>query len=115
MGYLSFPPIIRTYLLENHGQVFQNEDLARTAAALSGALMSCVASHPFDTVKTCMQGDVERRTFRGMAQTFVVLAREGGVARFYNGLPWRYGRQFLGIFILDKVRSDLTPFVFPSS
>lgn len=113
VGYLSFPPIIRNYLLDNHSDTFTNENAARTVAAIFGAFVSCVASHPFDTVKTNMQGDIERKKFGGMMDTFKKLHAEGGLQSFYRGLPWRYGRQFCGVFLLDKLRTDLTPVVFP--
>ena len=113
VGYLAFPPIIRSYLSANHAEHFQSEDKARFVAALGGAFISGIMSHPFDTVKTCMQGDIERRTFRGMAQTFAELLKQGGPTAFYRGYLWRFARQVGAIFILDKVRSELTPIVFP--
>ena len=114
LGYLSFPPIIRTYLCKHHASTFQgNEEMARLAASVFGALISCAASHPFDTVKTCMQGDIEKSAYEGSVQTARSIVRQGGIAALYRGFGWRYSRQVLAIFILDKARQDLAPFLFP--
>mmetsp|Transcript_47330 Transcript_47330/g.76266 ORF Transcript_47330/g.76266 Transcript_47330/m.76266 type:complete len:267 (+) Transcript_47330:55-855(+) len=113
VGYLSLPPIIRNYLKSNYASTFSNETQIRSVAALLGAFISCIASHPFDTVKTCMQGDIEQKRYKTMTHTFRELFSESGVTRFYRGLPWRYGRQFLAVFILDQVREDVTPYLFP--
>ena len=34
---------------------------------------------------------------------------------WYVRFAWRYGRQATGIFIIDKVRTDLTPIIFPGA
>ncbi len=65
-GYLGLAPTLATYLGEEHG-------LAPTQAALLGAipagLVAATLSHPLDTIKTCMQGDLERKTFGSFSQT----------------------------------------------
>jgi len=113
VGYLAFPPIVRRYLMREHSETFTSEDAARVVASLIGALVSGVASHPFDTVKTNMQGDIEKQTFSGMADTFRKIYSQGGPTAFFRGYGWRFARQACGIFILDKVRSTLPPYVYP--
>jgi hypothetical protein len=92
VGYLSIPPMFRKYLIENHGSSF-SENGARLAASIGAALISSIISHPFDTVKTCMQGDLERKTYSTMMKSFGELHRQGGITAFYRGYGWRYGRQ----------------------
>ena len=66
IGYLSFPPIIRKHLIESYpGQFVGRDDAARLVASIGGTLVSSLMSHPFDTVKTCMQGDVEKKKYKG--------------------------------------------------
>eukprot|EP00301_Raphidiophrys_heterophryoidea_P021795 c6114_g1_i1.p1 GENE.c6114_g1_i1~~c6114_g1_i1.p1 ORF type:complete len:293 (+),score=33.43 c6114_g1_i1:61-879(+) len=113
VGFLSLPPTIRSYLTTNHQNVFKTEDEARALAAVGAAFVSCFASHPFDTVKTCMQGDVEKKKFGSTVQTFKTLWAEGGLRAMFRGTGWRYSRQVLGIFILDKLRMELSPLFFP--
>ena len=66
---------------------------ARLPAAMTGALVSGGMSHPFDTIKTCMQGDIERVTYGSMRETAAVIHKEHGVSGFYRGFMWRYTRQ----------------------
>uniref|UniRef100_A0A7S1GDU4 Mitochondrial carrier protein n=1 Tax=Bicosoecida sp. CB-2014 TaxID=1486930 RepID=A0A7S1GDU4_9STRA len=113
-GFLSLPPIMRAQLTTRWPAVFSSTDRARTGAALSAAGVACLASQPFDTVKTCMQGDVERSRFRGMGHTFGTLYKESGLGAFYRGVEWRYARMVIAIWILDKVREDLGRIMFPS-
>mmetsp|Transcript_21139 Transcript_21139/g.41930 ORF Transcript_21139/g.41930 Transcript_21139/m.41930 type:complete len:267 (-) Transcript_21139:17-817(-) len=114
VGYLSLPPLLRRKIMHNYGGSL-NEEFARVGASLFGAFLSCLVSHPFDTVKTCMQGDIEKKKYTSTIGTFRTIYSESGVAAFYRGTHWRYLRQFLAIFLLDKVRSDLTPIIFPHS
>ena len=41
-----------------------------------GGMVSAVPSHPFDTVKTCMQGDLEQKTFTTFTKSTVLLYKE---------------------------------------
>ena len=56
-GYLSIPPIIRTQLREKYPDTFDSDNKARVPAALLGGLFACYLTQPFDTIKTCMQGE----------------------------------------------------------
>jgi len=59
-GYLSIPPIVRHHLMTEYPDTFTSNDKARVPAALLGGLFACYLTQPFDTIKTCMQGDIER-------------------------------------------------------
>jgi len=110
VGFCSLPPILRPQI---RALIDVNEEVARVGASLASALVSCLASHPFDTVKTCMQGDIDKKKYTNTLGSFRTHFAEGGIAAFYRGVQWRYLRQFLAIFLLDKVRSDVTPILFP--
>merc|ERR1719198_777248 len=110
VGYMSLPPLFRPKIM---AVADVNEEVARVGASMVGGLISCLASHPFDTVKTCIQGDIEKKKYTNTLGTFRTIFADGGIAAFYRGVQWRYLRQFLAIFLLDKVRSDLTPVIFP--
>lgn len=111
VGYMSLPPVLRGRLLE--AQPDMNPESARVVSSMAAALVSCLASHPFDTVKTCMQGDIEGATYKGTASSFRIVYAEGGIPAFYRGVHWRYMRQFLAILLLDKFRSEASPILFP--
>eukprot|EP00954_Amorphochlora_amoebiformis_P001866 145931-Amorphochlora_amoeboformis.AAC.1 len=56
VGYLSIPPQVRNFMRTKMPDTFNSDDKARVPAALTGALFACYLTHPFDTIKTCMQG-----------------------------------------------------------
>eukprot|EP00457_Paulinella_chromatophora_P010975 gb/GEZN01011094.1/.p1 GENE.gb/GEZN01011094.1/~~gb/GEZN01011094.1/.p1 ORF type:complete len:275 (+),score=22.47 gb/GEZN01011094.1/:21-845(+) len=111
-GYLGLAPVIREALQQQgHGPVAS----ALVGASVGGVICS-IGSHPFDTAKTCMQGDIERKTYRGMIDTLRTVTQERGFARgVYAGGTWRCARQICAVFILDKVRTDLSPVIFPDA
>ena len=65
-GYLGIVPTVSRTLEENYG-------MSATAGAVIGSiasgLIAATLSHPLDTIKTCMQGDVERKRYHNMRQT----------------------------------------------
>ncbi len=110
-GYLGVAPIVRNAIQERFPA--WSEDQCRVGAAIAGGFFACYLSHPFDTAKTCMQGDLERKTYRDFLGTTRKLVDAGGVASLYRGAPWRLFRQVCAVFILDKVRVTLSPMLFP--
>ncbi len=71
--YLSVPPVIRGHLRSSFPDTFDSDDKARVPSSLLGAFTVCYLSHPFDTAKTCMQGDVERKKYGSLRATFSTL------------------------------------------
>jgi len=61
-GYLGVAPVVREYLRAKFpDSLGKTEDSARTFGAILGGIFASSLSHPMDTAKTCMQGDVERK------------------------------------------------------
>jgi hypothetical protein len=115
-GYLGVGPAVKEYLLESHPETLgRTEGSAAVAAAVAGGVFACFASHPMDTAKTCMQGDLARERFGTVAQTMRTLVQEGGVGALYRGASWRCLRQICSVFLLDKARQVLSPLVFPEA
>ncbi|GAB5357117.1 hypothetical protein AAMO2058_000346900 [Amorphochlora amoebiformis] len=110
-GYLGVTPIIRTKLKEINPT--WNEDFCRMLGSICGGLFACYLSHPGDTLKTIMQGDIEQKRFSTHVSSARVLYKESGISAFFRGAPWRLFRQIGGIFILDKACSNLSPLLFP--
>ena len=100
-GYLSIPPIVRSTLRENFPETFDTNAKARVPAALLGGLFACYLTHPFDTIKTCMQGDIERDKFKGFLETAKVVNGESGIPGFYRGAAFRYGRMVIAVGMMD--------------
>jgi len=114
-GYLSIPPIVRGYLMEKYPDQFSTSNKARVPAALLGGLFACYLTHPFDTIKTCMQGDIERKKFGNMIQTARILYHEGGIPAFYRGATFRYGRMAVAVFIIDSLKEAISPLMYPNA
>mmetsp|Transcript_3888 Transcript_3888/g.5548 ORF Transcript_3888/g.5548 Transcript_3888/m.5548 type:complete len:271 (+) Transcript_3888:91-903(+) len=115
VGYLSIPPIVRNFIRTEFPDIFDSDDKARIPASLTGAFFACYLTQPFDTIKTCMQGDIERKTFGTFSQTFKKLYADAGIYAFYRGATFRYGRMVCAVFMLDKLRAVLGPLMFPSA
>lgn len=91
-GYLSIPPVVRRTLRESYPDTFTSNDKARIPAALIGGLFACYMTQWADTIKTCMQGDIERSTYGSFSQTAKSIYGESGITGFYRGATFRYGR-----------------------
>merc|ERR1712194_274944 len=78
-GYLSIPPVVRRTLMEKYPDTFDTNDKARVPAALIGGLFACYMTQWADTIKTCMQGDIERKTYGNFLQTAKSLHAESGI------------------------------------
>lgn len=114
VGYMSIPPIVRKQLRANFPDTFDSDDKARIPASLLGGLFACYLTHPVDTIKTCMQGDVERITYGGFVETGKVIMKEKGITGFYGGATFRYGRMVCAVFMMDKLASVIGPAIYPS-
>ncbi len=113
-GYLSIPPIVRSNLREMYPDTFDSDSKARIPAALLGGLFACYLTHPADTIKTCMQGDIERKTYGSFLQTAKTVAAESGFAGFYRGATFRYGRMVCAVFMMDTLQSMIGPLLYPA-
>jgi len=107
-AYLVLPSVLRPYLRHSFPHVFPSDTAAMVPTSLLAAGFACALTQPLDTIKTCMQGDVEQVQYRGFVDTIRKLFHESGVSRFYRGTAYRYGRMVGGVFLMDKVRMHLT-------
>lgn len=114
-GYLSIPPIVRGHLMENYPDTFTTPTEARVPASLLGGLFACYLTHPFDTVKTCMQGDIERKTYGTFTQTAGKIWGESNLPGFYRGATFRYGRMVCAVFIMDTLKEMVGPLLYPQA
>ncbi|CAK0827447.1 unnamed protein product [Prorocentrum cordatum] len=112
-AYLGLAPVLRAKLRE--AAPGANEEALRVPAALGGAAVCGILSHPFDTVKTCMQGDIERSVYGTTRQTVSAIWARGGAAALYRGIEFRFLRQAWQVWVLDLLRERLSPVLFPSS
>ncbi len=114
VGYLSIPPIVRGYLMNTFPDRFDSNAKARVPAALLGGCFACYLTHPFDTVKTCMQGDIERNKFKGFVDTAKSVYAESGIVGFYRGATFRYGRMVIAVGMMDFLQGMIGPLLYPA-
>ena len=91
----------------------KTEDSARLFATMIAGPICSFASHPPDTFKTCLQGDIEGAKYQTYAGTCRTLVAERGLSSLWAGMPWRVFRQFCAIFLFDKINTELAPIIFP--
>lgn len=115
-GYLSIPPVVRRELMTSMPEYFPNNDRARIPAALLGGLFACYMTHPFDTIKTCMQGDIKRVKYGTFSQTFTkIMGGSMGIRGFYRGATFRYARMVCAVFIMDLMGEKVGQLLYPSA
>ena len=86
---------------------------AAMAGALGGGVIVASLSHPMDTIKTCQQGDVTQKTYRGVVHAAQTLLKESGPKAFFRGWAWRTGRMVFQCFLFDACKNHLSPVFFP--
>ena len=64
-GMLGATPLLTTAFQQSGMQA----DIAMATASSATALISCTISHPMDTIKTCMQGDVKGENYKTITHT----------------------------------------------
>lgn len=114
-GYLSIPAIVKPRLMSAFPDTFDSTEKARVPAALLGGLFACYLTHPFDTVKTCMQGDIKREKFGTFTETAAVLYKESKVPGFFRGATFRYGRMVIAVGMMDFLKETISPLLYPAA
>lgn len=109
-GYLGIGPVISRTLQEDYNQ---SVSVAKAGGAVGGGVIAATLSHPMDTCKTCMQGDIERKAYGSLRETAQTLYAEAGAGRFFRGWTWRTGRMICAVFIMNECKVQLAPIMFP--
>ena len=111
MSMLGVTPLIQEKLVASSGM---EKNAALAAGSLTGALLAGVATHPLDTIKSCMQGDLGRKKYDGIVQTGRSLANEYGVVQgLFKGLFWRVALISTTFFLVNTFKQQTVPLLFP--
>eukprot|EP00931_Biecheleriopsis_adriatica_P109854 TRINITY_DN8411_c0_g2_i1.p1 TRINITY_DN8411_c0_g2~~TRINITY_DN8411_c0_g2_i1.p1 ORF type:complete len:301 (-),score=63.86 TRINITY_DN8411_c0_g2_i1:113-964(-) len=111
MAMLGLCPVLQRSLSTNYGL---EKSVALAAGSLAGATMAGTITHPMDTIKTCMQGDVARVKYTNVVETGKLLMAEYGVAQgLFKGLQYRIGLISTTFFLVNKMKMTLLPVLFP--
>jgi len=111
MGYLGVAPVVQRILTEQQGWGTYSAGFG--GAVIAGVFASAV-THPLDTIKTCMQGDIERTKFVDVKNSYHTIVAEGGPTALFKGWGWRVSRMICAMFIINEVKVALAPVVFSS-
>lgn len=114
-GYLSIPAIVKPRIMNAFPETFDTSDKARIPASLLGGLFACYLTHPFDTVKTCMQGDIQRVKFGTFTDTAKIIYSESNITGFYRGAAFRYGRMCIAVGMMDFLKENIGPLLYPAA
>lgn len=109
-GYLGMGPAFTRELQESYGY---DVGTAKFGGAVSSGVIAASLSHPMDTIKTCMQGDIVRKNYGTVGETASALYAESGLLAFFKGWHWRTGRMICAMFIMGECKDILSPLFFP--
>ena len=110
LGYLGVGPAMTTACEKSYGM---SPAVASVAGAIGGGVLASVLSHPMDTIKTCMQGDIHGENYGSIVQTGSKLYKEGGVGAFYRGVGWRTSRLICLVFIINAIKEPVAKVMYP--
>ena len=102
---LGVTPLLQEYFEKEHKQ-----SMARASfnASLIGGILAAVPSHPFDIVKTCMQGDLDQKVYTSARSTVATMYRQGGFIRFFNGCSWRSVNIVMTVYIANECKNHFS-------
>ena len=103
-GYLGVGPVATQHIKTMHPFFSENEQAARIAGSCFAGTMAAVMTHPVDTAKTCMQGDMASKTYRNARSALGQVYSEHGIGGLYRGGAARTARICGAFFIVDNVR-----------
>jgi hypothetical protein len=107
-GMLGVTPIVQQYL-QTHFQY--NRETASFQASMIGGIFAAIPSHPFDLMKTCMQGDLQQQQYQNIRSTFQLLWKQGGIIRFMNGCMWRTINITGTVYVANQCMNHLRGYV----
>jgi len=111
-GYLGMGPVFAEALRKNYDMSTATSNFAGAAGA---GMIAATLSHPLDTIKTCMQGDVERATYSDFMGTARTLLQQEGIGRFFNGWAFRTSRMICAIWLIGQCKNVFAPLLFPAA
>ena len=114
LAMLGVTPAIQASLRDGNMKMESNTALA--VGALTGSFFAATVSHPMDTIKTCMQGDLDRTKYTTVTKTGGKLAEEYGVAKgLFKGLSFRIVLIATTFFLVNNIKEQLLPVMFPAA
>lgn len=112
VAMLAATPILQEKIRSQYPELSPSTALA--AGALTSSFVGATLTHPVDTIKTCMQGDIGGHKYSNALQTGRMLMEEHGMAKgLFKGLSWRIGLVTTTFFLVNSLRQQIAPVCFP--
>lgn len=103
-GYLGIAPVAKARLENLHPWFIENDVITQFLGSCIGGTTAAMLTHPVDTAKTCIQGDLTKTTYRSATSTVPQLYAKGGIGVLYKGGLARTGRLCGAFFIINSLR-----------
>ena len=110
-GLLGFTPFFHDYFEKQMDMTPVNAGLC---ASMLGGVVAAVPSHPFDIVKTCMQGDLPKETYTNLVASANKIWSQGGIQRMFHGCMWRTINITATVYIANECRMRLPKYITSS-
>ena len=108
-GYLGVSPWLHVRFSES-----MHPFAANFLASSIGGVSAAALTHPLDTIKSCMQGDIQQKQYTSFTATARALYKEGGLPYFFRGFGARSSMIVLCFLIFNEVKLGLAPLFFPA-
>uniref|UniRef100_A0A6U2YIV5 Mitochondrial carrier protein n=1 Tax=Lotharella globosa TaxID=91324 RepID=A0A6U2YIV5_9EUKA len=107
-GYLGIAPVLTKTLSNSDMEMFKGKDYASgLAGSTIAGVIAAVLTHPADTSKTCMQADLEQKTYPTARAAFFDHLNNKGVTSLYKGGFARTARLCGAFFIVSTLREKV--------
>lgn len=110
MSMLGLCPVIQRQVVAS-GKLASDEQ-ALAVGALAAAIFSATVTHPMDTIKTCLQGDIDQVRYKSVSQCTSLILEEHGALGVFKGLGWRIGLISTTFYLVNLFKQKLGPVVF---
>jgi len=103
-GYLGLGPICKDALQKNYATFRESELSASIVGSCIAGTVAAVLTHPVDTAKTCVQGDMTATTYPTARSALSTVYNKGGIGALYSGGLARTARLCGAFFVINNVR-----------
>lgn len=112
-GYLGVTPLLEKKISNNEAFSSFPRPIVQFGCSMGAGFIASGLSHPADTIKTCMQGDIQQSTYtRAIAGLRLIISRDG-IGGLYKGFLWRYLRMGMTFFIFNLTMEPVSHTLFP--